>query len=155
MSGPTAVSKPVSRVRDLAGLLASPADSWLALRTIGWICILPLLKRTVPLPRLVRLMWLSPHSVERNVERERRTIRIVGRLSRASGGNCLERSLIVYRYLARAGADPRLVVGISKPGEFLGHVWVTVDGRPMLESPESLRGYTELVTFRAGGAQEA
>jgi hypothetical protein len=81
--------------------------------------------------------------------------KVVRRLCRTSGGNCLERSLILYRYLARANADPRLVVGMGKPDEFLGHVWVTVDGRPLLDTPETLRAYTEVVRFGGGGAQEA
>ena len=81
--------------------------------------------------------------------------KVVRRLCRSSGGNCLERSLILYRYLARANADPRLVVGMSKAHEFLGHVWVTVDGRPLLDTPETLRAYTVVVRFGARGAQEA
>jgi hypothetical protein len=95
-------------------------------------------------------MWLAPRRTERNREREQRTIRIVSRLSRTSGGNCLERSLVLYRYLARANADPQLVVGMARPNEYLGHVWVTVDGRPLLETPETLSGYSKVVSFRAG-----
>jgi hypothetical protein len=98
-------------------------------------------------------MWLSPHGAARDPEREQRTIRVVARLSRTSGGNCLERSLVLYRYLARANADPHLVVGMAKPDEYLGHVWVTVDGRPLLETSETLGGYTEVVSFRVGEAQ--
>jgi hypothetical protein len=109
------------------------------------------LKRTLPLERLVRLMWLPPRGIARDPGREQRTIRVVSRLSRASGGNCLERSLTLYRYLARASADPRLVAGMARPGEYVGHVWVTVDGRPLLETPETLRTYEEITTFGEGG----
>jgi hypothetical protein len=108
---------------------------------------LPLLKRTLPLPRLVRLMWLPPRISERDLAREQRAIRIATRLSRASGGNCLERSLVLYRYLSRVHADPRLVVGMAKPDVYIGHVWVTVDGQPLLETPEMLLGYEEVMTF--------
>jgi Transglutaminase-like superfamily len=111
------------------------------------MCALPVLKRTFPLTRLVRLMWLPKRVPGRDPEREERTIRVVARLSRASGGNCLARSLVLYRYLSRMDADPRLVVGMAKPDEFLGHVWVTVDGRPLLETLETLRGYEEVTTF--------
>jgi Transglutaminase-like superfamily len=111
------------------------------------MCALPALKRTLPLPRLVRLMWLPRRLPERNPEREERTIRIVARLSWASGGNCLARSLVLFRYLSRLDADPRLVVGMARPDEFLGHVWVTIDGRPLLETPETLAGYEEVTTF--------
>ena len=100
-------------------------------------------------------MWLAPCGSARDRGHERRTIRIVARLSRTSGGNCLERSLVLYRYLARANADPHLVVGMARPDEYLGHVWVTVDGQPLLETPETLGGYTEVVTFGAGRAQHS
>ena len=145
----------MSRARSLARLLASPRDAWLAARALGWLCVLPVLKRTLALERLVRLMWLAPSGSARDRGHDRRTIRIVARLSRTSGGNCLERSLVLYRYLARANADPRLVVGMARPDEYLGHVWVTVDGQPLLETPETLGGYTEVVTFRAGRAQHS
>ncbi len=100
-------------------------------------------------------MWLAPRGAARDPEREQRTIRVVARLSRTSGGNCLERSLVLYRYLSRADAGPRLVVGMAKPDELLGHVWVTVDSRPLLETPETLRSYTAVVSFGRGGAQES
>jgi len=134
----------VSRERSLKRLLASQRDAWLAARALGWLCALPVLKRTLALERLVRLMWLAPGGNARDSGRERRTIRIVARLARTSGGNCLERSLVLYRYLA-----------LARPDEYLGHVWVTVDGQPLLETPETLGGYTEVVTFRAGRAQHS
>ena len=145
----------MSRARALARLLASPPDAWLAARAFGWLCVLPVLKRTLALERLVRLMWLSPRGTARDRGHEQQTIRIVSRLSRTSGGNCLERSLVLCRYLARANADPHLVVGMARPDEYLGHVWVTVDGRPLLETAETLGGYTEVVKFRAGEAQHS
>jgi len=155
MNSSAADSKPISHLRALGRLLSSPADSSLAVKTLGWMCVLPVLKRTLPLRRLVRLMWVSPRDSERDPERdperERRTIRVVARLSRASGGNCLERSLILYRWLSRAGADPRLVVGMARPDQYLGHVWVTVDGRTLLETSETLRGYEEVTTFGSEG----
>ena len=137
------------------GALARPGDALLAGRIYGWLCVLPLLKRRLSLAKLVRLMWLRPRGAARDSVRERRTIRAVARLSRASRGNCLERSLVLYRYLARATADPHLVVGMARPDEYLGHVWVTVDGRPLLETAETLASYTELVGFGRDGAQVA
>lgn len=126
----------------------------LAGRIFGWLCVLPLLKRRLPLARLVRLMWLAPRGAPRDPVREQRTVRAVARLSRTSEGNCLERSLVLYRYLARANANPRLVVGMARPDEYLGHVWVTVDGTPLLETSETLVSYTEVVGFGRGGEQE-
>lgn len=151
MSAPGITSTSAARLRSLANLARSPADSWLAARMVGWITVLPLLKRTLPLPQLVQLMWLAPRGSDRHRERERRTTRVVAQLSRASGGNCLERSLILYRYLARAGARPRLVVGMAKPDQYLGHVWVTVDDHPLLETSETLREYREITAFGEQG----
>jgi hypothetical protein len=143
------------RARALAGLLRSPRDALLAARAFGWLCVLPLLKRKLPLAGLVRLMWLPPRGTARDPAREQRTIRVVARLYRASEGNCLERSLVLYRYLARANANPHLVIGMAKPDRYLGHVWVTVDGQRLLETPETLGYYTEVVSFGRGGAQES
>lgn len=155
MSSSATGSKSMSRARALASLLGSPQDASLAVRTFCWLCVLRLLKRSLPLARLVTLMWLPPRGAKRDPAREQRTIRVIARLSRTSGGNCLERSLVLYRYLARASANPHLVVGMAKPDEYLGHVWVTVDGRPLLETLETLGSYREVVSFGRGGAQES
>ena len=151
MSAPAGDSRRASRLRSLASLLVRPADSLLALRTLGWMCVLPVLKRIIALPRLVRLMWADPSPSGRDPEREQRAIQVVARLSRASGGNCLERSLILYRYLSRAGADPCLVVGMTRSDRYFGHVWVTLDGRALLETSETLRSYAQVTAFGAEG----
>ena len=49
-------------------------------------------------------------------------------------GICLERSLLAYRFLSGAGADPRLLIGIRVGGgSVIGHAWVVVDGEPLFE----------------------
>ena len=40
-------------VRAARACITSPADAWLAARMAAWALVLPLLKRVVPLPRLV------------------------------------------------------------------------------------------------------
>ena len=70
-----------------------------------------------------------------------------------SGGNCLERGLIAYRYLGAAGASPTLVVGMGhNDGDVIGHAWVLVDGRPAGETETSLANYTPVLTFAADGS---
>jgi hypothetical protein len=155
MSTPAGESRRGSGLRPLASLLARPTDSLLALRTLGWLCVLPVLKRIVALPRLVRLMWAEPRASVRDLEGEQRAIQVVVRLSRASGGNCLERSLILYRYLSLAGADPRLVVGMTRSDRYLGHVWVTVDGDALLETIDTLGAYQEVTAFGSEGRRVA
>jgi hypothetical protein len=69
-------------------------------------------------------------------------------------GNCLERSLVLYRYLSAVGADPQLVVGIRGGEEAVrGHAWVTVRGAPLEEPPLTLEGLTRVVSFRGDGSQ--
>ena len=109
---------------------------------------------SLPLPRLVRLMWRSGQpGRSRQLAREARITRLVSQICNTSGGNCLERSLILYRYLSEAGASPELVVAVARPGVYLGHVWVVVDGAPRVDSPRALAGYMELLRFGDAGAR--
>lgn len=139
------------RVRTAARNLRGATEWGIALRGIGWLAVLPFLKRAVPLPTLTRLMWSQGTGRRRQRQRERRTVAIVSGLSRRAGGNCLERSLVLYRFLSRLNADPVLVAGMGKSGEFIGHAWVEVDGQPLLESPQSLAAYVEVVRFGVDG----
>jgi hypothetical protein len=121
----------------------------------AWAAVLPGLKFALPLPRLVRLL-ASKREVARRSEREARTSELASLLYRASspslGDNCLERSLVTYRYLGRLGADPSLVVAVAK-GErsVIGHVWVSVDGNPIHDAPEFVRQYVPILEFDASG----
>ena len=146
------------RARLAASLLASPADAWLAVRMAGWRLVLPLMKRRLPLARLVRLMWRGEQARPTTPQREARIAglaRVVYRSDHVSRrGNCLERSLVLYRYLSAAGADPQLVVGIrSGEAAVRGHAWITVRGEPIEEPPQSLDGLTEVVSFRGDGSR--
>jgi hypothetical protein len=129
---------------------------WLALRLLAWRMALPHLKRVVPLAALVRLMWPRRRSVERNRKREQRIAagvdRVFGRDDRRSKENCLERSLLVYRFLAQAGADPQLVWGVRKNDDkLMGHAWVVLDGRPLARPDERLDSFTPITTYGPKG----
>jgi hypothetical protein len=146
------------RVRLATSLLARPADLWLALRMAGWRVVLPPLKARLPLSRLVRLMSRRARSRPVTAEREARIAelaRVVYRSEHMSRqGNCLERSLVLFRYLSAAGADPHLVVGIrSGEAAVRGHAWVTVRGKPVEEPPQSLEGLTSVVSFCGDGSR--
>jgi hypothetical protein len=119
----------------------------------AWSLLLPALKRLVPLRRLAALMWRSG-TIERSPERERAIILFSARVTRRRA-NCLERSLLAYRFLARAGADPHLVVGVTNvDGVIAGHAWVTVDGVPVHDPLEGLDRFAPLVLFAHGEAVE-
>jgi Transglutaminase-like superfamily len=116
----------------------------------AWSLLLPALKRFVPVRRLVVLMWTDGRT-DRSPEREREVIEFGARVTRARA-NCLERSLLVYRFLARAGADPHLVVGVgSVDGVIAGHAWVTVDGIPVHDPPETVQRFLPVIEFGREG----
>ncbi len=137
-------------------LLASPRDFWLLVRMAAWAPLLPLLKFALPLPRLVRLLAPQPRARPRDREAERRVTRLSRLLYRSRGigvrDNCLERSLVTFRYLSLASARPELVVGMRKDEDnFVGHVWVLLDGEPVHDAPESLRELVPVMAFDASG----
>jgi hypothetical protein len=145
------------RARLLAGLAAHPADLWLVLRMAVWRLMLPLLKRRMALPGLVRMMWEGERSPAPRPERQVRIAELTTLVFRSDHrdrpGNCLDRSLVAYRYLSAAGADPELRIGLRRgDGLLRGHAWVTVDDRPVEESAEPLEQFAEVVTFHSDGA---
>jgi len=133
-----------------------PRDVWLAARMLGWAMVLPLLKRVVPPPALARLMWCPPRGQGDGdrVETIVALSRLVTRARPGSARNCYERSLIAYRYLARAGAAPKLVVGVRREGGSIsGHAWVSVRGRSLWE-PGGVERFSEVAVFGRGGGIE-
>jgi hypothetical protein len=134
--------------------LRSPAGAWLLARMLAWRLALPLLKRLMPLPRLVRIAAgrrrTSSFTPDQVVSVSHRLFR--ERLPESS--DCLERSLLTYRFLLQAGAAPELVCGVQRSGEeVLGHAWVLVGGAPVDEAPEALARYAPVVAFDASGSR--
>ena len=145
------------RARELAACIEAPADLWVAMEMLGWRLVLPPLKWALPLPRLVRLMWWSgepdPPSAERNEQVARLARGLSGPANIRALDNCLERSLVIYRFLSRAGAQPELVVGFSRSsGTMQGHAWVMVDGQALFEQDEPLDEFETVICFGRGGA---
>jgi len=125
-------------------------------RMIGWRLALPLLKRRLPLPRLVGLMWEGDPAADLSAERCRRIAELTTVVFRSDHrdrpGNCLDRSLVAYRYLSAEGAEPELLVGLRRgDGLLKGHAWVTVKGMPVEESPEPLEHFSRVVSFHGDG----
>lgn len=135
--------------------LRTPGDVRLLIAMLGWAAVLPILKYTIPLPRLVALAAAGTKGRERSSDKERRAkmfARWIYRSRReAPRDNCLERSLTLFRFLGRAGACPRLVVGVGREDAVTGHVWVLVDGEPVADSVEHVSGFARLVEFDERG----
>ena len=145
------------RVRVLAACIEGPADLWVALKMLGWRLVLPALKWAFPLPRLLRLMWWSGEPDAPSAGRNERIARLARGLSGPANfralDNCLERSLLVYRFLSKAGARPDLVVGFSRSsGAARGHAWVNLDGQALYPEEEPLDEFESVISFGRGGA---
>jgi hypothetical protein len=151
---------PPGRIRRHASRLRSsvstPSDAWLLARVLGWSLVLPIAKRALPLPRLLRLMRSRKRTTQRDPEREAAIVSLAAWVfkTRPPGArdNCLERGLVAYRYLSRAGACPELVIGVAKGLEGVhGHAWVTVDGRPVHDLPATLAGFEPILVVKSDG----
>jgi hypothetical protein len=116
--------------------------------------ILGVLKHLVPLKWLARWAWV-PATALRDRAAERKLAATVARLSQLVGlpdRDCLQRSLILYRVLSRAGADPRLVIGFHRAdNRVVGHAWVLVDGNAMIEPNADLLKFSPTLVFGAHG----
>lgn len=113
------------------------ADPSLFLRALGWRLVLPALKIAVPIGTLAD--WMSarktaPHpTAAAGINSVKRLLAQGGRL--VVSGNCLERSLLLYRLLSQAGADVSLVMGVRRDAAAVaGHAWVELDGRPLADA---------------------
>ena len=122
---------------------------------IAWALVLPGLKFLLPLPRLVRLVYKRGRSGARKARREQQIATFTRWIHRPLvpvDGGCLQRSLLAYRFLSEADAEPQLFVGMRREGDtILGHAWVVVDGQPVGESWAALRGFVPVISFGAGG----
>ena len=123
-------------------------------RLVPWYLVFGALRHVVPLPWLARWAWRRP-SGQRNRDGERKVIARVERLRRTlerGRGDCLQSSLVLFRELSRAGADPTLVVGFRRTaGRMQGHAWVLADGMPVTESQAALDGFAPTFGFGRGG----
>jgi hypothetical protein len=115
---------------------------------------LGVLKRVVSIPSLARHVWRESRGV-RDPAREQRLVANVVRLShwsRRTDRDCLQRSLLLYRELSRAGADPRLWVGFRRSSLGVeGHAWVSIDGRVITEANPDDHGFEASLSFGRHG----
>jgi len=123
---------------------------------LAWSLLLPFLKRGLSAERLVRLMYHRAGRSTANAD----TARIIhlaawaARIRPLPGrGNCLERSLLAYRYLGRAGAQPRLAMGVRRVGGHVdGHAWIIV-GNSVVDNDlqYGLQPFATVVEFGSDG----
>lgn len=124
-------------------------------RLLPLYLLLGLLKNLVPVQELARWTWRHPIG-RRNRQYEQRLLASIAKLNKLLGarGDCLQRSLLLYGLMSRARADPTLFIGYNlTKGRFLGHAWVTIDGRPVIDSEADLLQYTPILRFGARGTR--
>ena len=136
-------------------LAGNPIDAWLVLRITIWALLLPALKRLVPLKSLAPLMWSSPNTT-RTADREEKIATVVRWITvflYRNNKTCLERSLLLYRFLSKANSNPLLVTGMlrTEAQNWKGHAWIIVDGKPFDEPESSVEGFQTLMIYGAEG----
>lgn len=147
------IQRRTARVRNV---VRSPADVLLFARMLGWAAALPLLKRRMALPKLVEI---AVPEVRADADRRPETVIAFSRwVYRIPGfrDNCLEKSLLTYRYLPADGGRYRLVLGVraSKAEGPPGHAWLTIDGDPVHDTSESLADLVPILAFDSAGRRE-
>jgi len=145
----------LGRLRRAASTIGSAADAILFLRMVGWALALRSLKVVMPIRSLVRLM-ASPSSARLTGRTRDRVVELADLAHRAAGmglrENCLERSLIIFRYLGGTESSPHLVVGAKAgQGRVEGHVWVTVGEETVYHEAGHTDEYVPVTSFAADG----
>lgn len=141
------------RLRTLRKHVQSPSDALLVARLLGWRVALAALKRTVPIETLVRMM-ATPGG--RSTHDTRRIVEMVDWLYAPRRNrdldNCLDRSLVLYRFLSRNEPGTRLVLGMRRgSSELEGHAWVIAGDRAIGAAPVDGGGFVPLATYAADG----
>jgi hypothetical protein len=117
--------------------------------------LLGLLKHLVPLRWLAKWTWCEKTGPRDQLAERRLTANVLrlSKLLRIADRDCLQRSLLLYRLLSAAGADPELVVGFrEQDGKIIGHAWVLVDDMSIVEPESDLVRFSPVLRFGARGA---
>lgn len=126
-----------SRTRWLARRLAR---TWLAMRVLALVLVLPAVLQVVPVARLVPALTPRRACTAPDTQFLSLIVHIVHWLStlRALGagdtGVCLRRSVAIYYAATRTGHAVQLVIGVRQEAtRITGHAWLECDGLPFCE----------------------
>jgi len=124
-------------------------------RIVPAYVLLGLLKHLVPLRSLARWTWCETTGPRDRLAERRLTANVLrlSKLLRIADRDCLQRSLLLCRLLSAVGADPELVVGFrEQDGKIIGHAWVLVDGKSLVEPESDLVRFSPILRFGTRGA---
>ena len=73
---------------------------------------------------------------------------VVYRMPNFGMGNCLKLSLLRFIHLRRRGFNVRFHMGVKPTAEGVtGHAWLTLNGEPLWEKDEFLKGFKETYSY--------
>ena len=129
---------------------------WLAARMACWVAVLPAALKLFPVSKVVRVMEPGRRAARAHERECSRVValaqRVTAVLSRHPETRCLVRSLVVYRFLLRAGFAAELRVGFERTETGLrGHAWVLADGVAVTDSAAQLAALAPAMTFVPDG----
>ncbi len=124
----------------------------LLLEMTGLLMLLPLLKRTLSLPALIRFFDAEAKSGKQAVDLDRLIQLAKGLLNLRIGflsPNCVKQSLILFHFLRKQGHPANIHFGISKndAGDLHGHAWVSLAGKPFAEPEDPRSNFKETYVF--------
>jgi hypothetical protein len=128
---------------------------WLAIKSGGWLCVLPLLLRIYSLPVLLqRITGREKRKGDRLCLDVDRSAGVIGRVCQLRlfrlpffPRDCLRQSLVLYNALTGMGYPAIIHFGVQKQRSALeGHSWVTLHGRPIGEQG-SVRAFATVYSY--------
>ena len=140
------------KIRQKLNQIKNPRNLWLLLRIAALASILPLLLRWIKLPTLLELLESRKPAVALEKEHIDRIVRFANFVASKKGfggkGNCLKRSLLLYRFLGEASMRTEINFGIRRGGRLIGHSWLTYKGSPFLDNEEATKDFEPIYSSR-------
>jgi hypothetical protein len=129
-----------------------PVRAWLLARMAGWVVVLSVLARLLPLSRALQIVSTEVRRKSAAVDVDPVQLSMaIDALLEANffvfKPSCWKRATVLHRYVALAGVATTIRFGVRKDGdgELKGHAWLELDGEPILESSPPV--YTVTYSF--------
>ena len=118
-----------------------PAETLLLLRMAGWVTLLSLAVKALPLPKALSLLSTRtrPGVQTPKAATKKRLADAIDLLLKADlfilKPTCWKRAAVLHRYLALNGITTSIQFGMRREadGSISGHAWLEEDGSPILE----------------------
>ena len=127
-----------------------PARACLLARMAGWVLVLSVVARLLPLSRALQIVSTEVRRKSTEVNPIQLSTAIDALLEAnvfVFKPSCWKRATVLHRYLALAGVATTIFFGVRKDGdlELKGHAWLELGGKPILESSPPV--YTVTYSF--------